>query len=293
MKKTLEYKIFNTVAIIVVTVFGIICLFPLLITLSGSFTPDKDLFGGISLIPKNPTLSSYRRILANPERVLRSYGVTIVSTAIGTALSLIITSMTGYVLYRKDFKARKYISFYFYFTTLFSGGAVPAYILYCSLGLRNNFWVLIVDGLLSVVQMFMVRSFMTSNIPNSLVEAAKIDGANDFQIYTKVVMPSIGSILATIGLMTALGYWNQWYGASLYITDQDLYPLQYLLQKIYMDAKMREEILAASQQVQDQLSMGESYKMAMVVLVTGPVVLFYPFIQKYFVSGVTIGAVKE
>ena len=294
MKKSLEYKIFNAVALILVTAFALICLIPLIITVSGSLTADKDLFGGLSLIPKNPTLDSYRQILKNGMNVGRAYLNTIGLTVIGTTISVLVTSMTAYVLYRRDFKAKGFFSFYFYFTTLFSGGLIPSYLLNTALGLKDTYLVLLFAGLLSNTQIIIVRSFMTSNVPQSLIEAAKIDGAGDFQIFYKIVLPSIGSILATIALLTALGYWNNWYTASIYIKDANKYPLMYYLQKIFKDASMLEKMMleGAAESV-NYKSVGESFKMAMTVVTMGPVVLFYPFFQRFFVNGVTIGAVKE
>lgn len=294
MKKTLEYKVFNTVSIILVTSFALVCLIPLLITISGSLTSDKELFGGMSLIPKNPTLDAYRQIVRNGMNVGRAYLNTIGLTVIGTVISLLLTSMTSYVLYRRDFKARGFFSFYFYFTTLFSGGLIPSYLLNTALGLEDTYLVLLFSCLLSNTQIIIVRSFMTSNVPQSLIEAAKIDGAGDFQIFCKIVLPAIGTILATIGLLTALGYWNNWYTASIYIKDTNKYPLMYYLQKIFNDASMRNKMLLEGALEADNFkSVGESFKMAMTVVTMGPVVLFYPFFQRFFVSGITIGAVKE
>lgn len=294
MKKTLEYKVFNIVSIILVTSFALICLIPLVLTLSGSLTSDRELFGGLKLIPENPTLESYRQILRNGMDVGRAYLNTIGLTVIGTVVSMLLTSMTSYVLYRRDFKAKGFFSFYFYFTTLFSGGLIPAYLLNTALGLKDTYLVLLFSGLLSNTQIIIVRSFMTSNVPQSLIEAAKIDGAGDFKIFYKIVFPSIGSILATIALLTALGYWNNWYTASIYIQDPNKYPLMYYLQKIFRDAATREKLLEKGALETGNLkSVGESFKMAMTVVTMGPVVLFYPFFQRFFVSGVTIGAVKE
>lgn len=293
MKKTLEYKIFNAVALVFTTLFAICCLLPLLFTLSGSFMTNRELFGGLKLIPKNPTLDAYRQIFANAESMLRAYGVTIFITVVGTLCSIILTTMTGYVLYRRDFKLRGFFGFYFYFTTLFSGGLVANYVWLSKLGLRNTIFVLMVGGLLSNMQIIMVRSFMTGNVPQSLVEAAKIDGAGDFRIYWQVVFPTIRSIVATISLMTALGYWNDWRTASIYITKSNKYPLMFYLYKIFNDAQLREKMMEMGIEVGNVRDVGESYKMAMTIFTMGPVVLFYPFFQRFFVSGVTIGAVKE
>lgn len=294
MKKTIEYKVFNTLALIFTTLFALACLLPMLYTLAGSFMSDRELFGGLKLIPQQPTLKAYKQILNNGSSMLRAYGITIFITVVGTGIGVVLMSMTAYVLYRRDFKARGFFSFYFYFTTLFSGGLVSYYVLYSKMGLRNTLWVLMIGGLFSNIYIIVMRSFMTANVPQSLVEAAKIDGANEFRIYWQVVLPSSGSIIATIALMTSLGYWNNWYTASIYITDKDLYPLMYYLYKIFNDQALHESLMAQGVEIsKNQERIGEAYKNAMTIFTMGPVVLFYPFFQRFFVSGVTIGAVKE
>lgn len=290
MKKTSEEIIFNIFSLVITTLFAFICVLPILLTVSGSFTAEKELLKGLSLIPKQFSLEAYKMILRNPESMLRAYGVTISLAVLGTAANLLISSMTAYVLYRKDFKARGFFAFFFFFTTLFSGGLVPRYILFCQLGLRNTFMALLLDGVLSVFNMITMRSYFTANIPISLVEAAKIDGAGDFRIYAKIVLPASGTILATIGLITAISYWNSWSTAAIYIDDPDLYPLQYFLYRVFQTAQMKTTLSEVG------ISTGnvpqESYKLAMAVFTMGPVILFYPFVQKYFVSGIMVGAVK-
>ncbi len=289
----MEKTVFDVVALIITTLFAILCILPILLTISGSFTPERELMRGMKLIPNQFTTDAYKIVFKNSESLFRAYGVTIRLVIIGTAVSLFLTSMTSYTLYRKDFRIRNGLSFYFFFTTLFSGGLVSHYILMCDLGLRNTFWVLMVGGLLPVMNMIIMRSYFTSNIPISLVESAKIDGANDFLIYLRIVLPSSGPILATVGLLMALQYWNNWSTAAIYISNRKLYPLQYYLYQIFQEAQMKEMMANAGVEMSGISTPKESYKLAMTVFTMGPVVLFYPFVQKFFVSGVTIGAVKE
>ena len=290
MKKTSEEIVFNIFSLTVATLFALLCVLPILLTVAGSFTAEKELLKGLSLIPQQLSLEAYKMILRNPSSILRAYGVTIMLTVLGTAANLVISSMTAYVLYRKDFKARGFFSFFFFFTTLFSGGLVPRYLLFCQLGLRNTFMALLLDGVLSVFNMITIRSYFTANIPISLVEAAKIDGVGDFRIYVKIVLPASGAILAATGLIPAIGYWNNWSTAAIYIDNPDLYPLQYFLYRVFQTAQMKTTLSEVG------ISTGnvpqESYKLAMAVLTMGPVILFYPFVQKYFVSGIMVGAVK-
>ena len=290
-QKSTETVLFNIFAIGFTTLFSVLCLLPILLTISGSFTPEQDLLRGLKLIPDRFTTAAYQMVLKDPNSMLNAYGVTIRLVVIGTALSLFITTMTAYVLYRRDFPARNFFAFFFFFTTLFSGGLVPHYVWFTELGLRNTFTILLITSLFSVFNMIIVRSYFTGNIPQSLVESARIDGAGDFKIYCSIVMPSAGPILATVGLLTALAYWNNWSTAMIYITDSKLYSLQYYLYRVFQEAQLKAQMSEMGQVTGS--SPTESYKLAMTVFTMGPVVLFYPFVQKYFVSGVTIGAVKE
>ena len=291
MKKSAEEIIFNIFALAFTTLFAILCIFPILLTISGSFTPEQELIRGLKLIPEHWTTAAYRMVLRDPSSMLQAYGVTIRLVVFGTSLSLIITTMTAYVLYRRDFPARNFFAFFFFFTTLFSGGLVPHYVWLSALGLRNTFIVLLISGVFTVFNMIIVRSYFTGNIPQSLVESAKIDGANDFRIYWNIVMPSATPILATVGLLTALAYWNNWSTAAIYISNSKLYPLQYYLYRIFQEAAQQAQLSEIG--MANGSTPTESYKLAMTVFTMGPVILFYPFVQKYFVSGVTVGAVKE
>lgn len=291
-QRSTETTIFNIFALCFTTIFAILCILPLLLTISGSFTPERELLRGLKLIPEHFTTDAYKLVFRSPDAMINAYWVTIKLVVIGTAFGLFITTMTSYVLYRRDFPARNFFAFFFFFTTLFSGGLVPHYVWLSELGLRNTFFVLLSGGLFGVFNMIIVRSYFTGNIPQSLVESAKIDGAGDFRIYCNIVLPSAGPILATVGLLTALGYWNNWSIAMIYITNSKLYPLQYYLYRVFQEAANAAK-LAEVGQSSGTTPPTESYKLAMTVFTMGPVVLFYPFVQKYFVSGVTIGAVKE
>lgn len=291
MKRTRENILFNIFAIIITSAFALMCVLPMLYTLAGSFTKEQALYRGLKLIPAEFSLDAYKMVLKEPGEMLNAYGITILVVCIGTAASLIITTMTAYVLYRKDFKYRNVFSFFFFFTTLFSGGLVPSYILITKMGLKNTIAVLLLNNLFSVFNMIVTRSYFTGNIPSVLVESAKIDGADDFRIYWRIVMPAAKPILATIGLLVALAYWNEWYNAMLYITEKRLYPLQYYLYNIFNSAQLKSAMAEAGAGTAGQMPK-EGYKLAMTIFTTGPIVLLYPFVQKYFVAGMTIGAVK-
>ena len=297
MKKSKDIKVFNILSYTLIALVAIICLIPFLMVVVGSFTAEKEIIAnGFSFFPKELSLEAYKTALKEPMAILRAYGVTASLTVIGTAIGLFIVAMTAYVLQRKDFKWRNKVSFFFYFTTLFSGGLVPWYILMVKyLGLKDSYLSLLLPPMLSVFNIIIMKSYM-SGIPQALTESAKIDGAGDFTIFMKVILPLVKPALATIGMFIALGYWNDWYNSMLFINNENLYSLQYYLYKIVNNIEAYKTILA---QAGGGTSLGstinmpsESLKMALTIIVTGPIILVYPFIQKYFVSGVTIGAVK-
>ena len=297
MKKSKDIKVFNILSYTLIALVAIICLIPFLMVVVGSFTAEKEIIAnGFSFFPKELSLEAYKTALKEPMAILRAYGVTASLTVIGTAIGLFIVAMTAYVLQRKDFKWRNKVSFFFYFTTLFSGGLVPWYILMVKyLGLKDSYLSLLLPPLLSVFNIIIMKSYM-SGIPQALTESAKIDGAGDFTIFMKVILPLVKPALATIGMFIALGYWNDWYNSMLFINNENLYSLQYYLYKIVNNIEAYKTILA---QAGGGTSLGstinmpsESLKMALTIIVTGPIILVYPFIQKYFVSGVTIRAVK-
>lgn len=297
MKKSKDMKAFNIISYTVITIVALLCLIPFLMVLIGSFTSEKEIIAnGFSFFPKQFSMEAYKTALKEPMAILRAYGVTASLTVLGTAIGLFIVAMTGYVLQRKDFKWRNKVSFFFYFTTLFSGGLVPWYILMVKyLGLKDSYLALLLPPLLSVFNIIIMKSYM-SGIPQALTESAKIDGAGDFTIFMKIILPLAKPALATIGMFIALGYWNDWYNSMLFINNENLYSLQYYLYKIVNNIEAYKTILAQAgggTALGSTINMpSESLKMALTIIVTGPIILVYPFIQKYFVSGVTIGAVK-
>ena len=284
--------VFDIIGYILLFIVAVLCLLPFYLIIIGSFTDEAEIIrNGFSIIPKQLSLEGYRLSLRNPTSILTAYGNTIFVTVVGTLLSLIMNTMTGYVLQRKDFPWRNHFSFFFFFTTLFSGGLVPWYILCVRyLGFKNQMYALIIPAIFSVWNMIISKTFMSS-IPDAITESAKIDGANDFLIYVRLILPLSVPLIATIGLFSALGYWNDWYNAMLFIDDENLFTLQYYLQRLLGSVEALRRIAEKSGIKVPQLPM-ESMKMAMTVITTGPIILLYPFAQRYFVKGLTIGAVK-
>lgn len=283
---------FKAIGYPLICLFALVCIIPFFLIIASSFTSESYIIkNGYVLWPKEFSTSAYELIFKNPAKILRAYGVTAFVTIIGTALSVFVSAMTGYVLQRKDFRWRNIFSFYFFFTTLFSGGLVPWYILCVkTLHLKNTIWALIIPTIVSVWNIILVKGFM-GGIPGEITESAKIDGAGDFRIFVKLILPLSKPVVATIGLFTALAYWNDWYMCMLFIDKKELFDLQYLLYQLMGSIKALREI--ASQSTISVSSMPiESTKMALTIVATGPIILVYPFVQKYFVKGLTLGSVK-
>ena len=229
--------VFNIIGYIFITLIALLCLLPFIILISGSFSSEQAVrLNGLSLLPQEFTTEAYEFVFRNPQEIINAYGITILITAIGTGVGLIFLTMTAFVISRKDFKYRNVISFYFYFTTLFNGGMVCTYIFYIQYyHLKDNLLALILPGLTPVFYMLIMRNFV-NGIPAALIESAKIDGAGELRIFFQIVLPLLGSGLATIGLFMALGYWNDWYNAMLYINTEWKYPLQYMLYNMIQKA---------------------------------------------------------
>lgn len=283
---------FRIIGYTLMTVLSILCFIPFWVMITGSVSDEADIIvHGFSFWPRKFSLNAYRSIFAGGSKILLAYRNTIFITAVGSTLAIVLTSMAGYVLQRQDFRYRNRLSFFIYFTTLFSGGLVPWYILIINLNMKNTMWALIVPALLSPWHIMLMRNFIRT-IPYSILEAAKIDGAGDFGIYARIILPLSKAGLATIGLFIALSYWNNWYLANLFMKDEKGYPLQFLLYQMLSSAEFLKSAAAANFDTTAVQAPTETMKLATAMVVTGPILLLYPFVQRYFIKGVTIGAVK-
>ncbi len=294
IKKGKDQIIFNVLSYVLVGIFAFVCIVPFYLIVMGSLTSEHTIVTeGYNFFVKLKDLSieAYKIALKNPDSIIKAYGVTIFVTVVGTAISIFITTMTGYVLARKDFPWKNKFSFFFFFTTLFNGGLVPYYIL-CTkyLNFTNHIYALIIPGLFTVWNMIIAKSFM-AGIPFELTEAAKIDGAGDFYIYAHIIIPVAKPLIATLTLFVALAYWNDWYNCMLFMGTGNTWNLQYTLQNILNSSEALKRIASMTGMQVGQMP-SEGLKLAMTVIATGPIVLLYPFLQKYFVKGLTIGAVK-
>jgi putative aldouronate transport system permease protein len=276
-----------------ISIFALCCLLPFVLVLSTSLTSESSIKKfGFNFWPREFSTFAYKIVFENADMIVGAYVVTICLTVVGTAIGLFLVAMTGYALQRPDFNYRNSISFFIYFTTLFTGGLVPFYLLMTQyLSLKDNYLAVLLPGLLSPFLIIMMKSFVRS-IPHAITESAKIDGAGDFIIFVKLILPMTTPALATIGLFIALGYWNEWYNSMLFLSaDMKYRPLQLALYNVITSADYVRNSSAASNVPLRDVPL-ESMKMATAVVATGPVILFYPFIQRYFIKGITVGAVK-
>ena len=276
-----------------ITLFALFCLLPFVLMLSASFSSEKTIMReGFGLLPKDFTLTAYEYIFKAPRQIIGSYIVTIVMTVAGTAIGLFVIAMTGYALNRQDFPFRNHISFIIYFTTLFSAGLAPTFLWVArDLGLRGNYLAVFLQLLMTPWLIILMKNFMRT-VPYEIIESGKVDGAGDFRIFIQLCLPMMKPALATIGLFLALGYWNEWYLSSLYLgSTVEFKPLQYHLYNVINTANaLRNSVAGSNVSITDLPS--NTLKMASAIVATGPILLLYPFVQKYFVSGITIGAVK-
>lgn len=283
-------RIFTIVCHVFLALFAVICLFPFLLVISASFTDEYTLlWEGYKLFPSKLSTSAYQLVLRTSQ-LGSGYLVTIFITVAGTLASLLVTSMMSYALSVRKLRIRNKIAFFVYFTMLFSGGMVANYLLITKyLHLKDNILVYILPSLISPWNMMLLRNFFAT-IPESLAESAKIDGANDMTILMKIVLPIAKPGLVTIGLFYALSYWNEWFKAMMYMDKDNLITLQYLIMKILRNINFANTV-AGSIGVSVNVPAYTS-RMATLVVTIGPIVFLYPFLQKYFVKGLTVGGVK-
>ena len=285
-------KIIRGFGYIFITIYAVCCIVPFLIVIATSFTSESVIRAeGVQIIPKDFSLQAYEMVLSSGN-IFYSYILTIAMTVIGTFLGLSIIAMTGYALQRKDLPFRNVISFYIYFTSLFAAGLAPYYLLMTqTYHLQDSYLAVLLPLMMSPWLIILMKNFVKA-IPHEITESGKIDGAGDMRIFISLILPMLKPALATIGLFLALGYWNEWYQSSLFLSSRvSVKPLQYMLYEIInKNDALRNSV--AGQYVSLADIPTESVKMANAVLATGPIVLLYPFVQKYFISGITVGAVK-
>lgn len=284
----------NLISNIILAIMAIACVFPFIFVIIISLTSEQSLLqNGYSIFPKEWSLDAYKYLLTSGKQLMHSYLVTIVVTVVGTIINVSMVSTYAYAISRQNFKYRKQFTFLVFFTMLFGGGMVPSYIVMTQvLGLKNTIWALILPLAFNAFNIIIMKTFFQRSVPESIIESARIDGASEFKIFIKMVVPLALPGIATIALFSTLAYWNDWFNAMLYIDHQNLIPLQHMLMKIEKNLEFIRQNAMLSGEVMQNLPQ-ESVRMAMVVISTLPIACSYPFFQKYFISGLTIGGVKE
>jgi putative aldouronate transport system permease protein len=287
MKRTGFLGVLNYTLVIIL---ALVCILPMILVLSISLSSDAAIKQyGYQLVPKEFSIEAYRLIFRGNSSVVQGYIVSLSVTLLGTLLATLITTMAAFSLVNKNVRYRNSLAFFFFVPMVFSGGLVPWYLMCRNLGLVNNFFALLIPSLIfSPFNMFLCRNFMRS-IPDSLMESAKLDGAQDFRIAFTIYFPLSTPVIATVALFYGIAYWNDWFNAIMLVNNQKLFPLQYMLMKIQSEIESLRRIQPG---VPVRNLPGESLKMATCILTVGPIILLYPYLQKYFVKGLVIGGVK-
>jgi len=286
-----SYKFFQIINFIFLAIVCWICVYPFLNTLATSLSSNSYVLRGeVGIFPKGLNFEAYNRIIKDSDFYV-GYKNTLVYTVAGTILSLFMTTAKAYPLARKGLVGKKYIMLFFVFTMYFGGGMIPSFLLIKNLRLMNTIWAVTIPGCLSVYNMLIMRTFF-SGIPESLTEAAKIDGIGDFSLLLRIILPLSKPILATMTLFYAVGYWNDWFSALIYMNDSKKHPVTLYLRGIVMG--LTKQAMSGNISSTDAVDVaGKTVQGATVMLVTIPILCIYPFVQKYFVSGVMLGSVKE
>ena len=295
-KKINSAKMFHAAAFLILMILAIVCILPIILIVVASFTDETTLLAdGYRFFPKKYGLDAYIYLWKQSVMMLRAYKISISVTVIGTLLSMVLSTMFAYPLSRKDFKYRNFFSFFVFFTMLFSGGIVPSYMMWTKFfHIKDTIWALIIPSyLMNAFNILLIRNYYTNNIPDALIEAARIDGASEFLTFRRVIIPLSVPVIATVGLFTGLAYWNDWINGLYYINDPSLYSIQNLLIRLMNNIQYLNSGAAAGV-VSGGTSTLPSTSVRMAIAVVGviPVVIAYPFLQKYLIRGTVIGAVK-
>ena len=294
IKLSASDRIFHTINTIIMILILVAILYPLFFVIVASVSKPEDIAnGGLLLWPKELSFEGYKKILEY-EPLWRSYANTIWYTILGTAINLVITIPCGFALAQKKLVGRKPIMLLFSFTMFFSGGAVPSFLLVKNLGLMDTVWALILPGAASVWNIIVTRTFMQTNIPNELRDAAYLDGADDFHFFGSIVLPCSKAIIAVMALFYALGHWNNYYSAMIYLNSEDKYPLQLVIRNLIIQNEINYQMVGSGGgTVAERAMIAEQLKYGVIVVASIPMMLVYPFVSKYLERGVMVGSVKE
>ncbi|MBT2289765.1 carbohydrate ABC transporter permease [Paenibacillus albidus] len=300
MKLSPGDKVLQVFIYLLLLLLGFITLYPFWNSLVISFNTGSDTaLGGITFWPRSPTFDNYM-VVFRDDRISQAFLISILRTVVGTVLSVLFTAVLAYGLSRQELMGRKFYMVFCVITMYFSGGLIPTFLLLREFGMMDTFWVLVIPGLISVYNMIIFRTFFLG-LPAGLAESARIDGCNHIGVLVRIILPISGPVVATLSLFTAVGHWNDWFSASIYINNPDLIPIQTLLKQILNSNIVTDQLLQAigsSAAAQDRLALMQSVTsksliMATTMVATLPIIMVYPFLQKYFVKGVLIGSLKE
>lgn len=289
-KRNSDEKLFDAVVSALALLIVVVVLYPLIFIVSASFSdPALVLSGEVVLLPKQITLEAYRNVFQN-DQIWNGYGNTILYTAVGTVINLIMTTLAAYPLSRPDLPGRGIIMFFVTLTMFFSGGLIPSYLLVKNLGMVDTMWALVIPGAIATYNLIVMRTYFQSSIPWEIQEAAHIDGCSNWKLLTHVILPLSKPILAVMILFYAVGHWNSFFNALIYIRSKDMYPLQLVLREVLMVSQA--DAVDSNVGLESKILLAESIKYVVIIISSLPVLLMYPFVQKHFVKGVMIGSLK-
>lgn len=292
IKDTASDRVLYAAVNIILGIFMLVVAYPIIYILSASFSsPHAVSTGKVILFPVEPSLAGYKTVFAH-RLILSSYRNTIFYTCVGTFINVAVTMTCAYPLSRKDFPLRKGLMMLFLVTMYFSGGLIPGYILMVQIGFVNTIWAMLVPGALSVYNMILARTYLSDSIPHELLEASQIDGCSDHQYFCKILLPLSKPIIAVITLYYAVGHWNSYFNAMMYLNNQDLFPLQLILRQILIASEINPSDMNDIEGAIAKQGLAELLKYSLIVVATAPIMCVYPAIQRFFIKGVMIGSVK-
>lgn len=292
IRETSGDRLFTIINYSLLTLFTITILYPLIYVVSASFSSSQAVMSGrVWLWPVEPTLEGYKAVFGY-KMVWSGFANSIFYTVVGTIINVIFTMLAAYPLARSDFFGKNFMMMLFVFTTMFSGGIIPSYLLVKDLGLLDTRWALILPGALVIWNVIITRTYLKTTIPQEMLEAAQLDGCNDFNYFTRIVLPLSGPIIAVITLYYAVGHWNQFFNAMIYLSSKDKYPLQLVLRDILVQNEVDLEMLSNAKEAAAREGLRELLKYSLIVVSTIPILIIYPFVQKHFVKGIMIGSLK-
>ena len=292
VKDPMEDRILYGVVSVVLILLSVVVAYPIIYVLSSSFSsPSAVMSGKVILWPLQPSVQGYQAVFSH-QNIVRGYLNTVLYTTLGTLINVSMTLMCAYPLSRKDFPFRKFFTFLFMLTMFFGGGMIPSYILIVQLGFIDTIWSVIIPGAITAYNMIITRTFISNSIPGALLEAAQIDGCSDAQYFFRILLPLSSAVIAVITLFYAVGHWNSYFRALLYLNNPDLQPLQIILRNILVANQVNLNEIKDPKLLAGKLGMADLLKYSLIVVSSAPIIALYPFVQKYFIKGVMIGSIK-